>query len=103
MNSEQGPTLSVGNYNITSGTGGFLISLVGDLGQREWLATAADPQIAMRIVEGLVLVEMKRFYHPESTPVMKGSGQSAPATGESEKKPLPPFLKRGVEDSQDQS
>ncbi len=92
MSNEQEPTLSVGNYNITSGNGGFLISLIGDLGQHEWLATAADPDLAMRIVEGLILVEMKRFYHPESNPKLT----------QVENKPSPPFLGKGVEKSQDQ-
>ncbi len=92
MNSEQGPTLSVGNYIITSGSGGFLVWLVADLGQQEWLATASDPEIAMKIVEGLILVEMKRFYHPESNPKLT----------QVENKPSPPFLGKGVEKSQDQ-
>jgi hypothetical protein len=42
----------------------------------------------MKIVEGLILVDMKRFYHPDSTPIMKSAG--------ADKNPLPPFLKKGV-------
>jgi len=89
MTDIEGPTLSAGNYTIELAPGGFGIFVTDSLGDREWVATAPDPEMAMRIVEGLIMVEMKRFYHPDSAPVFKSN----------EGKPLPPFLKRGVEKS----
>ena len=83
------PTLSVGNYTIELSPGGFGIFASDDFGDRQWVATAPDPEVAMKIVEGLIMVEMKRFYHPESAPVFKTT----------EGKPLPPFLKKGAEKS----
>lgn len=79
------PELTLGNYSITPASGGFGIFLTDDLGDKQWIATAPDPEIAMQIVEGLVLVQMKRFHYPESTPTLKPTDD----------KPLPPFLKKG--------
>jgi hypothetical protein len=84
---KESPTLTVGKYSIESAEGGFGIFAVGEFDNKEWVATAPDPELAMKIVEGLIMVEMKRFYHPEATPVVKGA----------EGKPLPPFLKKGPE------
>ena len=85
MSEENGPSLSVGNYSISESPGGYGIFLSDEFGDSQWMDTAPDPEIAMKIVEGLVMVEMKRFYHPESTPTFKGTDD----------KPLPPFLKKG--------
>lgn len=85
--SSEGPTLTVGNYIIESAAGGFGIFATDELGEKHWVATAPDPEIAMKIVEGLIMVEMKRFYHPEATPIFTTE----------EGKPLPPFLKKGTE------
>jgi len=85
MSSKEAPVLSVGNYSITQSSGGFDIFLTDELDDKQWMATASDPEIAMKIVEGLIMVEMKRFYHPESTPTMTVV----------DNKPLPPFLKKG--------
>jgi len=85
MTESNGPTLSVGNYSITQSAGGFGIFLSNELTEDQWVATAPDPEMAMKIVEGLVMVEMKRFYHPESAPILKGA----------DSKPLPPFIKKG--------
>lgn len=85
--SEDKPTLSVGNYTIEMAPGGFGIFAADELGDKQWIATAPDPEVAMKIVEGLILVEIKRFYHPESAPVLKGK----------EGKPLPPFLRTTAE------
>ena len=79
--------LTVENYSIEMVETGFGIFAVGELGNKERVAIAPDPEIAMKIVEGLIMVEMKRFYHPEATPVVTGA----------EGKPLPPFLKKGTE------
>jgi len=80
-----GPTLSVGNFTIEGSEGGFAIFAVDEIGEKEWIATAPDPEIAMKIVEGLIMVDTKRFYHPESQPTFSTT----------EGKPLPPFLKKG--------
>jgi hypothetical protein len=79
-------TLSTGKYTIDLEDKGFSIYTTDASGQREWVASAADPQVAMNIVEGLIMVEIKRFYHPESAPQLKV---------EEEKKASPPFLKVG--------
>lgn len=93
MNNQEGPILSVGNFTIEVAPGGFGIFVTDDLEDKKWLATAADPEIAMKIVEGLVLVEMKRFHYPESAPTFKSEGG----------KPLPPFLEKGTEAPEDRS
>jgi hypothetical protein len=82
-------TLSVGNYSIESETTGFVIYAETERGAKEWVAKTLDPETAMRIVEGLILVEMKRFYYPESDPTFKDQVGN----------PLPPFLKKGSEAS----
>jgi hypothetical protein len=87
----ESPTLKVGKYSIEMKDGGFGIFAVGEFDNKEWVATAPDPESAMKIVEGLIMVEMKRFYHPEATPIVTG------AKG----KPLPPFLKKGTEAPKD--
>jgi len=92
MTSES-PKLTVGNYSIEMVDGGFGIYAIDELDNKQWVATAPDPELAMKIVEGLIMVEMKRFYHPEATPVIKGA----------EGKPLPPFLKKGAEAPQESS
>jgi len=87
----ESPTLAVGKYSIEMKDGFFAIFAADEFGNREWLASAPDPELAMKIVEGLIMVEMKRFHHPEATPVVTG------AKG----KPLPPFLKKGTEAPKD--
>ncbi len=80
-----GPTLTAGNFSIESASNGFDIYVIGDFDEKTWVATTLDPELAMKIVEGLILVDMKRFYHPDSAPTMKSV----------DSKPLPPFLKKG--------
>ena len=82
--SNEKATLSVGKFSIEPSPGGFGIFAADELGDKEWIATAPDPELAMKIVEGLILVDMKRFYHPDSAPVLTGA----------DAKPLPPFLKK---------
>jgi hypothetical protein len=82
-------TLSVGNYSIESEPTGFVIYAEAEIGAKEYVAKVLDPEVAMRIVEGLILVEMKRFYYPDSDPTFKDQGGN----------PLPPFLKKGSEAS----
>mgnify|MGYP005861196111 FL=1 len=78
-------TLSTGKYQIEQTTGAAVIYAQDDHGNKQWIASTSDPMRAMEIVEGLVLVEMKRFYYPESTPTVNS---------ESESKSVPPFLQR---------
>jgi len=79
------PTLSTGKYHIEQTSGAAAIYATDDQGNQQWIASTTDPMKAMEIVEGLVLVEMKRFYYPESTPQVNAAEPD---------KPVPPFLKR---------
>lgn len=88
---KENPTLTVGKYSIEMKDGFFGIFADSEFDNKEWIATAPDPELAMKIVEGLIMVEMKRFYHPEATPVIAGA----------QGKPLPPFLKKGTEAPKD--
>lgn len=77
-------TLSTGKYTIELDRGATQIFAQNEMGLREWVASTTDPNRAMEIVEGLVLVEMKRFYHPDSQPSVKSEGEN----------PVPPFLRK---------
>lgn len=83
MNEEK-TRLSADKYVIEQSEHGFVIYANHELGGQEWIATASDPKVAMDIVEGLILVEMKRFYYPDSDPTFVSGDE----------KPLPPFLKK---------
>lgn len=61
-------TLSTGNYFVETTDGPSVIYKTDKEGNKIWVASASDPQIAMEIIEGLILVEYKRFYYPQSTP-----------------------------------
>ncbi len=78
---DNGPTsLRVDSYSIEQTSGGFGIYHIPTDDTKTWLATASDPEVAMRIVEGLIMVQMKRFYHPGSDPKFKSSaGQTLPS------------------------
>ncbi len=80
-------TLKTGNYSIELSEGGMQIYAMAQDGHKAWIASSSDPQIAMDIVEGLILVETKRFYHPETEPVFENKNPDDDA-------PLPPFLTR---------
>lgn len=82
MNNEP-TTLQTGKYNIELTDGATNIFTEREDGTKEWVASAIDPNLAMQIVEGLILVEHKRFYHPESTPKISSTND----------KPVPPFLR----------
>jgi hypothetical protein len=84
MAKEDVETLSTGNYTIELSKGSTQIYKT-DNGVREWIAATTDPDRAMTIVEGLILVEHKRFYHPEATPQL---------TVENKISAVPSFLKR---------
>jgi len=77
-------TLSTSRYTVEFSDGPSNVYAFGLDGKKNWVCSAASPTIAMEIVEGLVLVEHKRFYYPQNQPEVKV------AIG----KPLPPFLKK---------
>lgn len=84
MNNEKS-TLSTGKYTIELTNGPSVVYKIDELGNKQWVCSASDPALAMDIVEGLVLVEHKRFYYPESQPQI---------TPTKSPKIKPPFLKR---------
>lgn len=87
MNSETSAksTLSTGKYTIELSRGASVVYKFDDSGNKSWVCSAGDPQIAMEIIEGLILVEHKRFYYPDSAPKI-GSAETTKIT--------PPFLKK---------
>ncbi len=78
-------TLSTGKYSIEQSDGAAIVYAENERGDKEWLASTTDLVRAMEIVEGLVLVEMKRFYYPESGPDVTTNEKS---------KLVPPFLQK---------
>ncbi len=80
-------TLSVDKYTIELSDGPSHIYKLDNESNKIWVAAASDPDTAMQIIEGLILVEHKRFYYPESKPnittEVHGTGPKTP-----------PFLKR---------
>jgi hypothetical protein len=88
--SNEASTLSTGKYDIEFGEKGTnIFTTDAESGQRQWMATVSDPETATKVVEGLILVEHKRFYRPEAAPVFH--------TVENKDKPVPPFLTKGTE------
>lgn len=87
MNSDKpaSSTLSTGKYTIELARGSSVVYKFDDGGNKIWVCSAPDPQIAMEIIEGLILVEHKRFYYPDSAPKI-GSAETTKIT--------PPFLKK---------
>lgn len=88
---DESPTLAVGNYSIELISEGFGVFNTDEFNNKERVAIVLDPEVGMRVVEGLILVDMKRFYHPEAAPVISSA----------EGKPLPPFLEKVASRSQD--
>lgn len=78
-------TLSTNKYTIEFSDGPSKIFAFDASGQKSWVCSASDPATAMKIIEGLILVEHKRFYYPESTPQVKIEKGT----------PVPSFLKKG--------
>jgi hypothetical protein len=77
-------TLSAGKYSIELSNGPTVIYVLDEENNKQWVATTTDPEKAMSIVEGLILVEMKRFHYPGSEPKISSV----------ENKPTPPFLRK---------
>lgn len=61
-------TLSTGRYSIEFSDGPSHVYKKDEEDNKIWVCTTTDPEAAMVIVEGLILVEQKRFYYPESKP-----------------------------------
>ena len=72
-------TLTHGNYTADIGRDGCTIYVTKE-DQRIFLCGGiADPELAMSIMEGLILVEAKRFYHPEAKrAVTMSDGETVP-------------------------
>lgn len=84
---EEKSKLSVGKYTIDLDDGGCEIYELHDEGHKTFICGGINnPQIAMEIIEGLIMVEYKRFYYPESQPTFE---QKTPADQET----VVPFLK----------
>ncbi len=66
--SQEKTTLTTGKYTIEFSDGPSHIYKFDKTQNKIWVASASDPDTAMQIIEGLILVEHKRFYHPEATP-----------------------------------
>ena len=65
-------TMRTGNYVVELSDGPSVVyRLDKDSSVKSWVCTCPDPEAAMLVVEGLILVEHKRFYYPESTPTVK--------------------------------
>lgn len=64
-------TLRTGNYTVEVSNGPSVVyKIEPHSGSRAWVCTCPDPDSAMLVVEGLILVENKRFYYPESKPTL---------------------------------
>jgi len=59
-------TLTHGNYTIDIDRGGCTVYVLQEDQKIFICGGIADPELAMTIVEGLILVEAKKFYHPEA-------------------------------------
>lgn len=87
MSSEEMQTLDAGEYKIELNSSGLVeIYKVKNGVEKIWLASADQPQTAMDIVEGLMLVETKRHHYPES---------NAKVFIDDDNTPTPPFLRKG--------
>ncbi len=65
----EGQTLRTGNYVIELSNGPSVVYKIDtESGNKEWICTCPEPEAAMTVVEGLILVENKRFYYPDATP-----------------------------------
>ena len=72
MDTENKPKLSVDKYTIDLDTAGCKIYKLHEEGHQTFICgEIANPQIAMEIIEGLIMVEYKRFYYPDSLPTFE--------------------------------
>ncbi|KKM98442.1 hypothetical protein LCGC14_1157930 [marine sediment metagenome] len=74
-------SLRTGNYVIELSDGPSVVHKIhAKSGHKDWVCTCPDPEAAMVVVEGLILVENKRFYYPGSKPTMKFDEKQAEKT-----------------------
>jgi len=72
-------TLTHGKYTIDIEGGGCVVYTLENEQKIFLCGGIVDPEIAIDIVEGLILVEAKRFYHPEAAPdVTMVDGETVP-------------------------
>jgi len=73
-------TFKTGKYTVKLSSGAAQLYRTDEEGAESWIGSAADLELATTIIEGLILVETKRFYYPESTPSFKpeSMGRSLP-------------------------
>ncbi len=72
-------TLTHGKYTIDIERGGCAIYVIEEDQKIFLCGGIADPELAMAIVEGLILVEAKKFYHPEAKrAVTMSDGETVP-------------------------
>jgi len=65
-------SVRTGNYVVEFSDGPSVVYNVEPTsGHKNWVFTCPDPDAAMIVVEGLILVENKRFYYPDSGPTVK--------------------------------
>lgn len=93
-NEQEHSTLKFGQYTIELTDGPSAVYRIDQEGNKQWIASCPDPEIAMDVVEGMVLVEQKRFYYPDSKPTVNFQNTATEATEVKEEVPVPSFLKR---------
>jgi hypothetical protein len=72
MTEEETSSVRTGNYVVEFSDGPSVVyKLEPESGHKDWVCTCPDPDSAMIVVEGLILVENKRFYYPDSGPTVK--------------------------------
>jgi len=72
-------TLTHDKYTIDIDRGGCTISILEENQKIFLCGGIADPELAMTIVEGMILVEAKKFYHPEAArDVTMSDGETVP-------------------------
>lgn len=76
--------LTHGKYTIDIAPNGCVVSVIDEDQKIPLCGGIQDPELAMTIVEGLILVEAKRFYKPDAERVVTTQ------TG----KPIPHLLKK---------
>ncbi|MBD3260342.1 MAG: hypothetical protein GF334_01470 [Candidatus Altiarchaeales archaeon] len=89
-NQEEKSTLSFGQYTIELSNGPSMVYRINQEGHKEWIAACPEPETAMAVVEGMVLVENKRFYYPDSKPTINFENSNEPK----QNKEVPKFLQR---------
>lgn len=72
-------SLQHGKYTIDITPKGCTVSIIEEDQKVPLCGGISDPELAMTIVEGLILVEAKRFYMPDAGPDVKmQDGETVP-------------------------